>query len=639
MGRFRHRTSRPVRWYGLVRHCQRRLFIYNGTEFLRVGTPLTPDQLHALGLLDGILDRIADLEIREERAWEAATDADFLVDSAEPTGPSLPGETYVTTFTYAGINLAERYLVLRIPHAASPSHYRLLFTHTDGSEHALDGSSFQHLYTQSPYKYYGRRYNNNAEGDVVTIEVKAFLKESTAYLGNVESAYPVPDLELLTDDLQVRVDKPTWNAGATYVDIGIFDSEPDIAALESGFYTTQVDYTAATTETFSVIRVNNENAVPQEVNAYRMVFTDTVDNSVEYIRGAYYRFLHTGLLHTYYGREISIFEGLRLTLESSAVHGSTTLYQGNTLAAKVQLERGIFFNLLSDQERTVQTALEILDETDAGRIRVNTSLFNGVLGSGDHNVQFALDSIDDNVVIVKHALTRPAVTSIADEDRDKIHVVEESNGNVLSASYIEYVLSHFTFRMRTVAFQNQAGHDSHGWSIDSAEAAGLFEPIGNLVRIYTNDEGTRRFNVHFSSEVVPHNHGNHNFITIYYREWGTTGNYFHRSCEKDTTNTTYFISGGGHGEYFQNDTEYEVHLRWGDRGNGSSSTVPSTQELIAYPQNRRWRDIGTIDLFDGRLGVITQVVGRDSLDVSSASARALPPTLMRSTSLGGCTHS
>ena len=53
--------------------------------------------------------------------------------------------------------------------------------------------------------------------------------------------------------------------------------------------------------------------------------------------------------------------------------------------------------------------------------------------------------------------------------------------------------------MRTVAFQNQAGHDSHGWSTDSAEAAGLFEPIGNLVRIYTNDEGTRRFNVHFTS--------------------------------------------------------------------------------------------------------------------------------------------
>ena len=136
------------------------------------------------------------------------------------------------------------------------------------------------------------------------------------------------------------------------MDIGIFDSEPDIAALESGFYTTQVDYTAATTETFSVIRVNNDNAVPQEVNAYRMVFTDTVDNSVEYIRGAYYRFLHTGLLHTYYGREIPIFEGLRLTLESSAVHGSTTLYQGNTLASQVQLPRGIFFNLLSDQERS-----------------------------------------------------------------------------------------------------------------------------------------------------------------------------------------------------------------------------------------------------------------------------------------------
>ena len=211
------------------------------------------------------------------------------------------GETYVTTFTYAGINLAERYLVLRIPHSASPSHYRLLFTHVDGSEHALDGSSFQHLYSQAPYKYYGRRYNNNAEGDVVTIQVKSFIKETTAYLGNVESAYPVPDLELLTDDLQARSAPATWSAGATHVDIGIFQAEPDIAALESGSYTAQIDYAAGTTENFSVIRVA-ALAVPQEVNAYRVVFTDTVDNGVEYIRGAYYRHLHSGLLHEYYGR-------------------------------------------------------------------------------------------------------------------------------------------------------------------------------------------------------------------------------------------------------------------------------------------------------------------------------------------------
>ena len=44
---------------------------------------------------------------------------------------------------------------------------------------------------------------------------------------------------------------------------------------------------------------------------------------------------------------------------------------------------------------------------------------------------------------------------------------------------------------------------------------------------------------------------------------------------------------------------------------------PSTQELVAYPQNRRWRDIGTTDLFDENFGVITQIVGRDSLDVFS----------------------
>ena len=595
------------------------LKIYDGSDFVvSSGGGLSPDDLHNLALLQGLIDKTADLELRSEREWIAATDAALLVTSGRPTGPSLPNETYVTTFTYTSANIAERYLVLRVPHSANISHYRLVFTKADGTEHALDGNHFGHLYTQSPYKYYGRSYNSNAVGDVLTIEAIELEKETTAYIGNVEGAYPVPDIERLTDDLQVRSEAPTWSAGANHVDIGTFQGVPTLATLEQHVYADQLDFVLASTENFAVIRVSDTNAIPQEVNAYRMVFTDTLDNSVEYIRGAYFRFLHHGLVHTYYGREIPPFDGLRLTLESSSIHGSTTLYQGNTQAAKVELERGIFFNLLSDQERSVQQALEILDETDAGRIRVNTTDFNGVLGSGDHNVQAALDSIDDNVVIVKHALSRPPVTSIADEDRDKVHVVEESNGNVLSVSYVEYVLSHFTFRMRSVDFQNQAGHDSHGWSM--LETAGLFEPIGNLLRIYTNDEGTRRFNVHFTSEVVPHNHANHNFITIYYRVWGTSGDYYHRTCEKDATDTTYFISGGGHGQYFQNNTDYEVHLRWGDRGNGSGPTVPSTQELVAYPQNRRWRGLGTTDLFDENYGVITQIVGRDSLDVFSLGA-------------------
>ena len=591
------------------------LKIYYDGDFEPLAGGLSPDDLHNLALLQGLIDKTADLELRSEREWIAATDAALLVTSGRPTGPSLPNETYVTTFTYTSTNIAERYLVLRVPHAANISHYRLVFTKADGTEHALDGNHFSHLYTQSPYKYFGRSYNSNAVGDVLTIEAIELEKETTAYIGNVEGAYPVPDIERLTDDLQVRSEAPTWSAGANHVDIGTFQGIPTLATLEQHVYADQLDFVLASTENFAVIRVQSTMAIPQEVNAYRMVFTDTLDNSVEYIRGAYFRFLHHGLLHTYYGREIPPFDGLRLTLESSSIHGSTTLYQGNTDAAKVELPRGIFFNLLGDQERSVQQALEILDETDAGRIRVTTTDFNGVLGSGDHNVQAALDSIDDNVVIVKHALSRPAVTSIADEDRDKVHVVEESNGNVSSVSYVEYVLSHFTFRMRSVDFQNQAGHDSHGWSM--LETAGLFEPIGNLLRIYTNDEGTRRFNVHFTTEVVPHNYTNHNFITIYYRVWGTSGDYYHRTCEKDATDTTYFISGGGHGQYFQNNTDYEVHLRWGDRGNGSGPTVPSTQELVAYPQNRRWRGLGTTDLFDENFGVITQIVGRDSLDVFS----------------------
>ena len=271
------------------------LKIHDGTDFSPLAGGLSPDDLHNLALLQGLIDKTADLELRSEREWIAATDAALLVTAGRPTGPSLPNETYVQTFTYTSTNIAERYLVLRIPHAANISHYRLLFTKADGTEHALDGNHFGHLYTQSPYKYYGRSYTSNAVGDVLTIEKVGLEKETTAYIGNVEGAYPVPDIEKLTDDLQVRSEAPTWSAGANHVDIGTFQGIPDLTTLEQHVYADQLDFVLASTENFAVIRVSDTNAIPQEVNAYRMVFTDTLDNSVERIRGAYFRFLHHGL--------------------------------------------------------------------------------------------------------------------------------------------------------------------------------------------------------------------------------------------------------------------------------------------------------------------------------------------------------
>ena len=103
------------------------LKIYDGSDFVPLAGGLSPDDLHNLALLQGLIDKTADLELRSEREWIAATDAALLVTSGRPTGPSLPNETYVTTFTYTSANIAERYLVLRVPHAANISHYRLDF--------------------------------------------------------------------------------------------------------------------------------------------------------------------------------------------------------------------------------------------------------------------------------------------------------------------------------------------------------------------------------------------------------------------------------------------------------------------------------------------------------------------------------
>ena len=80
----------------------------------------------------------------------------------------------------------------------------------------------------------------------------------------------------------------------------------------------------------------------------------------------------------------------------------------------------------------------------------------------------------------------------------------------------------------------------------------------------------------------------------------------------DAPDDMQFRSTSGLGSYFQGDTEYEVHLRWGDRGNGTSANVPSTNELVAYPDNIRWRVLSVADIFGGA-SVIRQFTGQQSI--------------------------
>ena len=68
---------------------------------------------------------------------------------------------------------------------------------------------------------------------------------------------------------------------------------------------------------------------------------------------------------------------------------------GSQNAAEVPTMVGNFDGILSSQPATVQGALNILDDVDAGDIPTGTGEFDGLLGSTDDSVQDALETLDD----------------------------------------------------------------------------------------------------------------------------------------------------------------------------------------------------------------------------------------------------
>ena len=472
--------------------------IQNGpTRFLLLSqnvTGLTAQQQHDLSLVPGLLDKTSDLEITRERdAWRTAPDFLMARDIATPSNATLEALTYSASLTYNTLTINDNYLILRGPTTGRIKRVRVVHTEQGGDIRYTEGSHFVPLYTSSNYRYWGYRIRVE-NGVVLTIQEEEQINISTRYVGDVEQAYPVPDLELLTDDIVVLDGPPIWSAGpVTGVRIGSFTGQPSDSQLVSHSYGDQLNFNADPTHDYIAFRINKATAVPPDVRNHRIALTDTINGGTTYIRGAYFKRLHDTNTNSYWGRSVLVYEGLRIEVEASDIQGSTTDYQGTTLSAKSSVDTTDLDGLLSGTDDTVQDALETLDDVEAEDIPVDATGFvgNGVLQTGDINVQRALQSIHDNTVLVKHGLQLPNVATINAADRDKLHVVEDASGNLESVQFVEYVLSRFTFRMMTESFSNQDDHASHGWS--SAESAGLFEPIGNIVRIYTNDSGSRHF--------------------------------------------------------------------------------------------------------------------------------------------------
>ena len=166
---------------------------YDGSDFVPLAGGLSPDDLHNLALLQGLIDKTADLELRSEREWIAATDAAHCSSPlagqpvpafrTKPTlrpsptpPPTLRNGIWCYGFRTPPISATTGWYS---PKPTAPNTHWTATTSRTSTRNRLTST-------------FGRSYNSNAVGDVLTIEAIELEKETTAYIGNVEGAYPVP---------------------------------------------------------------------------------------------------------------------------------------------------------------------------------------------------------------------------------------------------------------------------------------------------------------------------------------------------------------------------------------------------------------------------------------------------------------
>ena len=204
----------------------------------------------------------------------------------------------------------------------------------------------------------------------------------------------------------------------------------------------------------------------------------------------------------------------------------------------------------------------------------------------------------------------PDAADVTAEDLTKLYLHVNVDGVIRSISYILQVDPHIfnlTSEEYTPVSQEYRGFRRTG-------NYGYLVPQHNIVIMEHTTDSIALLNVQFEQGVTePFDYtGFGGGLTLYRRLKSSTGDWSHHNLARDTSDH-YNFQGGTGGGFFGSNNRYDVILRTGQAGDGTSATVPESNRLEPYPNGIKREYFPTFDQIDSitRLYDIVREAGSD----------------------------
>ena len=185
-----------------------------------------------------------------------------------------------------------------------------------------------------------------------------------------------------------------------------------------------------------------------------------------------------------------------------------------------------------------------------------------------------------------------------------------SDGVIQSISYISCRLTLTSFSLTSEEY-TPVSQEYRGFRL--AGNHGYLVNRRNIVIMEHTTDSIALLNVQFEQGVTePFDYtGYGGGLTLYRRLKSSTGDWSHHNLVRDNSDH-YNFQGGTGGGFFGSNNRYDVILRTGQAGDGTSATVPASNRLEPYPGGIKREYFPTFDQIDS----ITRLydIVRDTVD-------------------------
>ena len=190
--------------------------------------------------------------------------------------------------------------------------------------------------------------------------------------------------------------------------------------------------------------------------------------------------------------------------------------------------------------------------------------------------------------------TPPDNADVAEGDRNKIYIQTNADGYPLEFSYLRVVDEHL-FTLSSVAFSAD-GEAQRGFRLDGNH--GHLSPLLNIIRLDYTPNSFPNVDLRFDAAVQePIDYTTITHLTLYTRRKGTENDWIHHVLTRQTDHHQYTSAQIDAG-YLGDGVRYDMILRTGDRGSGTSSTVPEANRVSAYPGGFKREYLPSFDELD-----------------------------------------